>query len=68
MSHAAEAIDKAVRSAGCIALVNLPGTRVDFYPRGHLPPCLMTLLTEDKNRRLLILREFLIAQARFGTV
>jgi hypothetical protein len=59
-------IDRKIRESGCFALVNLEGTLVWFFPRGRLPAYLTAWLGADNGRRLILLRDFLISQARLG--
>lgn len=47
---------------GVIALVNLGGSRIYFYPRGRLPPYLHAYI--DAGRRTIVLRDYLVNVAR----
>lgn len=64
----AEAIDKYVRQRGLVSLVNFAGTRIMFYPKGKLTNEIACYLNAQNGRRLTLLRDFIISQARLGTV
>jgi hypothetical protein len=59
-------IDRIVREAGCFALCNLEGTLVKFYPVGRLPRHVAAYLNADEGRRLQLLRNFIVSQARLA--
>ncbi len=49
-----QALNRKVLESGCVALVNLDGTRLEFYPRGRLPAYLSAYLNSNATgpRRL----------------
>jgi hypothetical protein len=59
-----EAINQTLLQAGVIALTRFDGSRIEFYPRGALPPYVFAHLTADDNARLFALRNYLINLAR----
>lgn len=54
-------VNDKIRSHGVIALVNLRGDRVWFYPRGRLPNYLAAYLDAHDSYRLSLLSNFLVS-------
>lgn len=57
-------VNDKVRQGGCVALVDLLGDRIWFYPRGTLPNYVADYLDLDNGRRARMLRDFLVNLGR----
>lgn len=57
-------VNDKVRAAGCVALADLAGDRIWFYPRGSLPAYVADYLDLENGRRARQLRDFLVSLGR----
>jgi hypothetical protein len=57
-------VNDKVRACGVVALVDLAGDRIWFYPRGRLPPHLGFYLDSDHGRPARLLRDFCVSLGR----
>lgn len=47
-----QALNRKVLECGCVALVNLAGNRLEFYPRGKVPEYLVAYLWGSRAEKL----------------
>jgi hypothetical protein len=57
-------INDKVRQCGVVALVDLSGNRIWFYPRGRLPRHVTAYLDAHNGRNALVLRDFCVSLGR----
>lgn len=57
-------VNDKVRKCGVVALVDLNGDRIWFYPRGRLPPYVCAYLDISNGRNARLLRDFCVSLGR----
>lgn len=64
METTGRTVNDKVRECGVVALVDLAGDRIWFYPRGRLPPYMCAYLDIDNGRPARALRDFCVSLGR----
>jgi hypothetical protein len=64
METTGRAVNRKILECGCVALVDLAGDRLYFYPRNKLPQHLIAYLNIGERRHLRMLRDYCVNIAR----
>jgi len=57
-------VNDKIRECGIVALVDLSGDRIWFYPRGRLPPSVAKYLNLQNGYPARLLRDFIVSLGR----
>lgn len=64
MEITGRAVNRKVVECGIVALVDLQGDRIWFFPRGRLPPHVCAYLDANNGANARLLRDYLVTLGR----